>query len=280
MLKALVSIIIPCFNQGIYLKDALDSLKNCDKDLYEVIIVNDGSTDKFTNQYLIDLATQGYNVLFQENGGLGQARNNGIRQAKGEFILPLDADNRIYPNYLTKGIEILNKDKKLAVVYGNANYFGEKRGTLKPGRFILQQLMMGNYIDACALIRKSVIEEVGYYDNMKIMGYEDWDLWLRIAFKDYKFFYIDEVMFDYRVKDNSMMKSLNKNIQKQNEIEDYFFNKYYDKLSFEYVNDYFIYKIKKRPFKFLYRLILKKYFPRYYKKLIYQNKIYKGYLYD
>lgn len=280
MVKSLVSIVIPCFNQGIFLKDALDSLKDCNPISFEVIIVNDGSTDEFTNQYLRSLFEQGYKVIFQENVGLGQARNNGIKQAQGEYILPLDADNRIYPGYITKGVQVLDENKAVAVVYANSNYIGQKRGTLIPGDFNLQRLMMGNYIDACALIRKSVIEEVGYYDNMKIMGYEDWDLWLRIAFKDHKFFYINEVLFDYRVTDNSMMRSLNKDIGKQNEIEDYFINKYYGKLSFEYVNDYFIYKIKKKPFKFLYRLILKKYFRGYYMKLINQNKMYKGYLYD
>jgi glycosyltransferase involved in cell wall biosynthesis len=280
MNKKLLSVVIPCYNQGIYLKEALESLDKCSPELFETIIVNDGSTDHHTNEYLKALSRQGYQVLFQENQGLGHARNNGIKLASGTYILPLDADNRIYPDYMTKGIEILDRDEKVAVVYGNANYFGDKSGQLKPGKFNLQRLMMGNYIDACAVIRKNVIEEVGYYDNMKIMGYEDWDLWLRIAFKDYKFSYIDQALFDYRVVTNSMMKTLNRDVRKQNEIEEYFKLKYADKLDFEFVKDYFVYKMKKKPGRFIYRLFLKKYFPERHEKLIRENKMYNGWLYD
>jgi len=217
-----LSVVIPCYNQGIFLKDALESLDKCNKDLFEVIIVNDGSSDKFTNEYLAELKDKGYNVIFQNNMGLGAARNTGIKLAKGEYVLPLDSDNRIQPRYIEEGIRILAADSKVAVVYSNANYFGDKAGRLIPGAFNLQRLMVGNYIDACAVIRKSVIEEVGLYDNMRIMGYEDWDLWLRIAFAGYNFFYIDEELFDYRVTSGSMMKNLNADIKRQNEIEEYF----------------------------------------------------------
>jgi len=280
MSAPIISVVIPCYNQGKYLKDALDSLHQCDSALFETIIVNDGSTDEFTNQYLEELSKTGYNVIFQQNTGLGGARNSGIHRATGKYILPLDADNKIYPAYLERSISILDNNENVAVVYGNANYIGEKKGVLKPGPFNLQRLMLGNYIDACAVIRKTVIEEVGFFENMKIMGYEDWDLWLRIGFKGYGFQYLDEVLFDYRVSADSMMKTLNASIQQQNEIETYFLNKYKDKLSFDFVYDYMVYRFKKKPFKHLYKILLKKFFPEYYNELVNQNKIYKGFLYD
>ncbi len=280
MEQEIISVVIPCYNQGIFLKEALDSLELCDKKLFEVIIINDGSTDHFTNKYTERLYEQGHHVIFQENSGLGQARNIGIKQAKGKYILPLDADNKIYPGYISKSLEILEKNEHIAVVYGNANFFGEKGGILKPGPFNLQKLMLGNYIDACAVIRKSVIEEVGLYENMKIMGYEDWDLWLRMAFAGHKFYYIDEVMFDYRVLASSMMRNLNRDIEKQNKIEQYFIEKYSEQLSPESINDRFIYKMKKSPLNFFYRLVLRKFFPSYYSKLIKENKMYIGYFYD
>ncbi|MEJ0107148.1 MAG: glycosyltransferase family A protein [Bacteroidota bacterium] len=207
MSTPLISVIIPCFNQGFYIKEALESLDKCNQDLFEVIIINDGSTDVFTNEYLKGLSSQGGQVIFQDNTGLGQARNNGIKKAKGKYILPLDSDNKIKPEYLTRGLEVFEKDDDVAVVYGNAGYFGDKGGTLRPGKFNLQLLMLRNYIDACAIIKKSVLERVGYYDNMKIMGLEDWDLWLRIAFAGYKFHYIDEVLFEYRVTGKSMINN-------------------------------------------------------------------------
>jgi glycosyltransferase involved in cell wall biosynthesis len=275
-----VSVIIPCYNQGHFLTDALNSLEKCDQSLFEIIIVNDGSTDENTNELISNLDPAKYQVILQKNMGLGQARNNGIKAAKGEFILPLDADNMIRPSYLIKGLEIISRDKDVAVVYGNCEYFGEVDGVSKPGPYSLQKIMLGNYVDACAMIRKSAIEEVGYYDNMKIMGLEDWDLWLRIAFKGYRFHYIDEVLFDYRVLSNSMLRSLNKNIEKQNAVENYIKTKYKGKLDFEYVQNFFIGKIKRSPVKFFSRVIKKKFFPAYYQKQIMNNKIYNGWLYD
>ncbi|MES1219191.1 MAG: glycosyltransferase family A protein [Bacteroidota bacterium] len=280
MKVSLISVIIPCFNQGAFIKDALISLEQCDKNLFEIIIVNDGSTDEFTNRYLKELSDGGIFVLFQENMGLARARNNGIKKATGKYILPLDSDNKIRPEYLTEGIDALEKDESVAVVYGNASYFGSKNGLLKPGKFNLQRLMLRNFIDACAVIRKSVIEEVGYYDTMKFMGLEDWDLWLRIAFAGHKFYYVDKVLFDYRVSAKSMIKDLTGSVEKQNRIEEYFLAKYSDKLSPDDVLDDVMNRFKGKPFRFLRKIFLRKYFPTYYKKLIESNKIYSSDFYD
>lgn len=259
--------------------EALNSLKEIDEAKAEIIIVNDGSTDPFTNDLLKNLKQQGLNVIFQENKGLGAARNTGISHAKGKYILPLDADNKIKQRYIDVGIEILDKEENVAVVYGNAEYIGDKQGILKPGSFNLQRMMLGNYIDACAIIRKSVLEELGYYDNMKVMGLEDWDLWLRIAFKGYKLKYIDEVLFYYRVTGGSMLIGLNRNFGKLNESEAYFIEKYSDKLDFGFAEDVILFRVKKNPFRFFYRYILRKYFPGKYERLIRENKITRGYIY-
>ncbi len=279
MLKK-ITVVIPCYNQGHYLKDALESLALCDQSLFDIIIVNDGSDDELTNKYLSDLKQQGFNVVFQQNKGLGEARNTGIRMSNTEYILPLDADNKILPGYLKKAIEILDADEQTAVVYGNAKMFGDKNDDLIPGQFNLQRLMIGNFIDACAVIRRSVLFKVGMYDNMKIMGYEDWDLWLKIAFTGYRFHYINEIVFQYRVRQNSMMKNVNNSIQRQNEIEDYFSVKYADKLDFEYVFERFVYQLKKKPFRTIQYLVLRRFFPRYFNSLIKQNKIRKNFIYD
>ncbi|CAN5424079.1 glycosyltransferase family A protein [soil metagenome] len=274
-----VTVVIPCYNQGIFLMDALKSLQTCDNNLFDLIIVNDGSIEKETKVILKRLSDEGFNVFNQENKGLGEARNTGIRLSRTDYVLPLDADNKILPIYLTKAIHILNTQPEIAVVYGNAKLFGEETGALTPGPFNLQQLMICNYIDACAVIRKSAIEAVGLYDNMKIMGYEDWDLWLRFAFGGYQFYYLDETLFEYRVRENSMLRSLNQNIQRQNEIEDYFSKKYADKLDFEFVVNRLLYQFKKRPFRFLHYLLMKKFFPNHFQKLVKQNKIYKNFIY-
>ncbi len=221
-----LSVIIPCYNHGAYLREAIESVERCkDKELYEIIINNDGSNDPGTLSVLNELKQEGYFVIDQPNLGLGAARNNAIKRAKGDYILPLDSDNKIRPEYITRSIEILDKNSDVGLVYGNAEYFGEKTGPWKVGTFVLQKMMVGNYIDACAVYRKGIWENLGGYDEkMPISGHEDWDLWLRIAFNGHKFYYLDEVLFEYRVLGNSMLRSMDKKkIREQNE---YIFEKH------------------------------------------------------
>lgn len=223
-----VSVIIPCFNDGQFIKEALASVEVYPDLIYEIIIVNDGSTDPVTCQVFDELRGKGYKVIDQPNQGLSAARNTGIKLARGEYILPLDSDNCIRPAYIYKGIEILDKFSDVAVVYGDVERFGEGiddlqkipgfnlsyedvsfvngfRGVQKVPDFNLSWLVNHNYIDACAVFRKSVWEECGPYDmNMPFGCYEDWDFWLSVAKKGYKFHHVPEVLFDYRVRPISL----------------------------------------------------------------------------
>jgi glycosyltransferase involved in cell wall biosynthesis len=223
-----LSIIIPCFNDGQFIKEALASVEVCEDSIYEIIIVNDGSTDPFTCNVLNELKNIGYKVIEQTNQGLAAARNTGIKAAIGEYILPLDSDNLIRPDYIYRGIETLDRFPDVAVVYSDVERFGEGiddlkkipnfnlsyenvsfingfRSMQKVPDFDLLWLVNHNYIDACAVFRKSVWEECGSYDvNMPFGCYEDWDLWLSIAKKGYKFYHIPEVLFDYRVRPISL----------------------------------------------------------------------------
>src|SRR5258708_1495814 len=125
-MEPILSIIIPCYNHGKYIRDALKSVTACDKSSYhyEIIIVNDGSPEIYTIEVLNQLNVEGYNIINQSNKGLGAARNTGIQKAKGKYILPLDSDNKIKLPYLTTAIDILEKNATIAVVYGDAAYFG------------------------------------------------------------------------------------------------------------------------------------------------------------
>jgi len=223
-----LSIIIPCFNDGQFLKEAVASVTACPDQIYEIIIVNDGSTDSLTHQVLNELRSNGYQVIDQPNQGAPAARNTGIRLAKGEYILPLDADNRIRTAYIYKGIEILDRYPDVAVVYGDVEHFGEEihaleelpdfsvpydvisfesgfRAVQRIPDFNLSWLINHNYIDMCAVFRKSVWDECGPYDiNMPFGCYDDWDLWLSIAKKGYRFYHIPEILFEYRVKPTSL----------------------------------------------------------------------------
>ena len=200
-----VSIVIPCFNHGTMLREALASLEEVrNENLLEVIIVDDGSSEAETIRILKEVAEAGYKVVSQPNGGLGAARNTGIRGAKGEFILPLDSDNRLRRVYLEQGVSLLKQNPNLGVIYADAEYFGEKTGRWQVQEFDLLSLIRMNFIDACALYRKALWEGVGGYDEqMPWMGLEDWDFWLRVAWHGGTFFHIPAVGFDYRVRSDS-----------------------------------------------------------------------------
>lgn len=205
-----VSIIIPCFNHGKYLLEALVSIENCDNSLFEAIIINDGSTEPDTLT-ILDEVGEKYKVIHQKNSGLCAARNAGIAKAKGRYILPLDADNRIYPGYLEHGIPILDANPEVAVVYGKRDFFGDTSVAelFQPGEFDLARLAVGNYIDACALIRKTALTDCGNYaTDLPEQGLEDWDLWLSLASKGWKFHFLDEVVYGYRFRPTSMARTM------------------------------------------------------------------------
>jgi glycosyltransferase involved in cell wall biosynthesis len=234
MIRPLISIVIPCYNHGKYIDEAIKSIEESKDDNYELIIINDGSTDGYTNSRLEELKECGYNVIFQENQGLGRTRNNGIQLAKGQFILPLDADNKVNPYFISRAIDILEAHSEISIIYSDRQLFGDRTELVKVGEFNLSQILKGNYIDACSIYRKNVWETVGGYDEkMPIQGWEDWDFWLSAAEKNFKFHYISEPLFYYRVVENSMIHQLN-NHARLNILIDYIYNKHISLL----LNDY------------------------------------------
>jgi len=267
-----VSVVIPCYNHGAFIREALASIAPLESGLLEVIIVNDGSTDVFTIDVLRDLQNEGYWVVHQENQGLGKTRNNGIKLASGKYILPLDADNKLTPAYFEKGIQLLESNPNLSVVYGDPILFGDREGLAPVRDFNLQQLITGNYIDACALFRKSAWEQVGGYDeNMPYMGVEDWEFWLNLSFNGHKFYHLAEPSYYYRVANQSMIKKdTGPNF---NELRFYIEKKHAYFLDFDASADALSIKFKANPIVLLYKLILRTYFPAKYKVLVQQRKI-------
>jgi len=207
-----LSVITACYNHGLYLDEMVESVRLSLSGLsYEHILVNDGSTDAFTLQKLEELAAAGITVITQPNAGLGAARNCGIRQACGGYILPLDSDNKLCPDFVQQALAILEQAPKVGVVYGDALLFGEKSGYAKVGPFNLQRLMLSNYIDACAIFRKSAWDSLGGFDEKReIMMWSDWDFWLRAAFEGYRFHYLPMAAFSYRVLSQSMVHGANR----------------------------------------------------------------------
>jgi glycosyltransferase involved in cell wall biosynthesis len=201
-----VSVVIPCFNHGEFLHESVRSVTAIKRDDFELIVVDDGSTDEQTRKEMDALSAQGIKVIRQENKGLAGARNAGIAISKGEYILPLDADNRLHSGYIEHGVRILDSNPHVGVVYGDAEFIGMGTGRWKVGSFDRNLLLKWNYIDACAVYRRSVWEQNhGYDGTMPVQGLEDWDFWLGALEHGWEFAYVPEVLFDYRRAEQSMV---------------------------------------------------------------------------
>ncbi|MCO6498453.1 MAG: glycosyltransferase [Chitinophagaceae bacterium] len=269
-----ISIIIPCYNLGDFLKEAIASVEEVfNPELHELIIVDDGSTDDHTRD--IVSAIREHIVIRQPNGGLSKARNTGISRAKGEYLIFLDADNLLTDGYLTKGVEILDKHPEIDIVYGDSEMFGHKSKDWGIRHFNLQTLMLYNYIDACCLVRKTLFDEIGGFDeNMPILGSEDWEMWLRAAYNHKKFYYMEGVTIQkYRVRENSMIRVVDK--RGRDSILDYLQNKYPDFLSYTDTSDFYYGKFETQTIGWTAKLFIKKYFPSLFKKLVKKGKLSK-----
>ena len=209
----LVSVVIPCYNHGAYIQEALDSIE-IDKINYpvEIIIVDDGSTDQPTLQKLEALKAAGYQVIFQSNGGPASARNTGVRASKGVYILPLDADNKITPDYINKAIPLLT-EKEVDIVYARPIFFGDltqRKRQYKVRKYDDLNIVTGNFADACAVYKKTVWEKNGGYDtDIPFYGFEDWEFWINAASNGFQFYFLDEKLFYYRIVANSVITGYN-----------------------------------------------------------------------
>ena len=202
-----VSVVIPCYNQGHFLDEAVDSVLNQTWQDFEIIVVNDGSTDSLTSQLLADYNKEKTTVLHTANQGLAAARNNGIRQAKGKYILPLDADDRIGPEYLEKAVQILDRNPEIGICYCKAKLFGAVETEWNLPEYSLSEMLQDNLIFCTALFRRSDWEMVGGYDPGMVYGWEDYDFWLSLIERGRQVQQIPENLFFYRVASDSMVRS-------------------------------------------------------------------------
>ena len=205
-MTSLISVIIPCFNQGIFLEEAISSL-NIHKytNLFEVIVVNDGSTDAITLTKLSELSSRGIQILNQDNLGLAAARNAGVQHSKCKYVLPLDCDNKIVPEIFIEAAKLMEQNAGIDMVYTDAYYFGQREGEWVVGPFDGKKLLFDNYVDACTLIRKSTLLELGMYETeMPFMGHEDWELWVNFYLNNKHIVYLPKKGFYYRVRQDSM----------------------------------------------------------------------------
>jgi glycosyltransferase involved in cell wall biosynthesis len=211
----LVSIIVPCYKQAQYLDDALQSVLDQTYNNWECIIVNDGSPDNTKEVAQKWVAKdKRFKYFYKKNGGLSTARNCGISNALGDFILPLDADDKISSDYIVLAMNSFLEDASLKVVYCKAEKFGDQDGPWQLPPFFICDLCQFNMIFCSAMFRKRDWDYVGGYDVNMIYGFEDWEFWIAILKKGGKVKCLDIIGFYYRIKKVSMLKQLDEDKKK------------------------------------------------------------------
>lgn len=205
--KLKITVIIPCFNDGSYIDDAINSILNQTYQNYEIVVVNDGSTDTATIKKLRNMKYPRTTVLHKKNGGVSTARNFGVKHSQTEYLLFLDADDVIENTFLEKGVEILDKNPKIGVVSCYTRYFYEMDfdktiNYYKPKGGGVENFLLENNACSNSLIRFQCWSDVGGYDE-NLLSHEDWDFWIRITKNGWLVYTIPEVLANYRVTKKS-----------------------------------------------------------------------------
>lgn len=199
----LVSIIVPCYNYGHLLPDALDSVLVQSYKTWECIIVNDGSTD-LTEEVAKDYKQkdQRFVYLHQPNTGLSEARNAGLKRATGQYIQLLDADDKLEFDKLLQHVTYLENNTDVDLVYGDVSIFNHQNQREKQRfnfqvqpasgnyKIVLPALIIDNFfLPGCPLFRKALIHQVGYFKR-SLQALEDWHFWYRCALNGATFQYL------------------------------------------------------------------------------------------
>jgi len=226
-----VSVIIPTYNCAQFVCQAIDSVLDQTFTDYEIVVVDDGSTDDTKSK--LEPYFDKIKYIFQKNKGLACARNTAIKNSSGELIALLDSDDLYMPMRLEKSVKIFDQDSNVGLTHGDAIYISHTGETLGPferdtshlSGYIWEDLIMRKSLLICPTItfRKACLSKSGLFDeNLSKLGAEDRDMWIRIA-QHFRVYYIPENLAYYRITPGSMSKDDGKMLQARL----YLIDKYY-----------------------------------------------------
>lgn len=204
--QGLVTVVIPCYNQASYLGEAIESVQAQTHRGFEIVVVDDGSTDATAAV----AGRHDVRLLQQDNAGLSAARNAGLALAQGDYLVFLDADDRLLPNALSDGIESLAQHPEAAFTSGHFRYIRADGSTQH--EFAQEPLecppyegmLRGNYIGmhSTVMFRRAIFDQVGTFDT-SLRACEDYDLYMRIT-RLHPVARHDRLVAEYRRHDASM----------------------------------------------------------------------------
>jgi len=232
-----VSVIMPCYNDGEYIEESIKSVLVQSYNDIELVIINDGSTDEKTTQIINQLSHPQIKVLHTTNIGPAAARNFGIQNSSGKYVLPVDADDKIHPLYVEKCVQELEQNPHIGIVYCYAELFGEQSGKWDLPDYSFEKMLLDNIIFVTSMFRKEDWEAVGGFNEQLVDGMEDYDFWLSILELDREVIQFKEILFYYRIKKVSRTTKFSDNAEVvKNTYRQIYLNhpKFYSKYSNEY----------------------------------------------
>jgi GT2 family glycosyltransferase len=189
-----VAVVIPCYDDGALVEQAVESVR--EDEPVELVVVDDGSTDAATLVVLESLSARGIVVLHQENAGPAAARTAGLAGTSARFVYPLDADDRLDPGALGAMADALAQQPAADFAWGDYLLFGDRPGRYRaPDRWLPWTLTYVNPYPISSLFRREALERAGGWEG----GYEDWDLWLRLAGSGAQGIHVGRVVYHRRL---------------------------------------------------------------------------------
>lgn len=244
-----VSIIIPVFNQCDFLKDTLKSVKEQSFKNYECIIIDDGSTDNTAQVAKEYCDGNRIKYFYQENKGLAGARNTGIKLARGKYINFIDADDLMYEDFLKNMVNKLENEIDVDVlscawdvIDENGKKIIPRVGPVKSNNYFRDLVLKNLFPVHAVILKRNIFNKIGVF-NEGLAALEDWDMWLRIAIKGYKFGTIDNIGVSYRRHKKCMTLDLKRMTENLKLFLDIFFNSFPDYMKYkQYTN--ILYRLK------------------------------------
>lgn len=238
--KSNVTVIIPCYNDGQFIMQALQSIYNQTLSPEKIIVVDDGSSVA-TKNILVGIEDPLLQIIFQENKGVSSARNHAISLAKTDFIVNLDGDDYFEPTFIEKAVELLNNNKELIAVSSYCYTFKDDNivELIKPLGGQLKDFIVINNCSANTIFRKKCWDAVGGFDEKMLDGYEDWEFWIAALKLGGVVHIIKEVLSHYRIKEISRDQNALKN--HDFELRQYIYIKH--KEVYEQYLDYYVFQL-------------------------------------
>ena len=206
-----VSVVVPHYNLAEFLPETLESISRQTFGSIETIVVDDGSTDSASIALIDRLEGNGLRVIQQANMGLSGARNAGLAAARGEFVLPLDADDIISPTFVAQAVEVMRREPELAYVTAMVGYFRQAPtrhfGGWVPLGLHRDLLPIHNCGGCCiALFRRDALNDINGYST-ELTSYEDWDVYCSLAERGHHGAVIPDFMLHYRIRSDSLLRT-------------------------------------------------------------------------